>query len=164
MQDAGSAFIGIGNASGENRCGEAASNAINSASLRPIGGRCQRCTVYHCRWFWYDNVWNSRSRQLLPNRLILTPKLFWCYSWRQTQKSEIRVTVIACGFPESQKKKGGLFGFDSNNKETEVAKATFKWCSTLNNPAPDTSSYPVIEPENQSDGDDEDDWSSIPAF
>ena len=33
MQDAGSAFIGIGNASGENRCGEAASNAINSALL-----------------------------------------------------------------------------------------------------------------------------------
>ena len=49
MHDAGSALMGIGEANGENRAGEAAKAAISSPAARAVGGGCDRHPAEHHR-------------------------------------------------------------------------------------------------------------------
>ncbi len=166
MQNAGSALMGIGNASGENRAVEAARNAINSPllDLSVDGAKGVLFTIAggsDMTMFEIQEAAKVITESIDPDAKVI----FGAIHDDKLKKSEIKVTVIACGFPESQKKKGGLFGFDTTAKE-EVNKdrpANISPSQPLRQTPPRAQ---VIEPTGNPDAenDDDDDWSSIPAF
>ncbi len=160
MQNAGSALMGIGNAVGEGRATEAAKNAINSPllDLSIDGAKGVLFTVTggaDMTMFEIQEAAKVITESIDPEAKVI----FGAINDDKLKKTEIKVTVIACGFPENLgKKKGGIL-FKSEDKEEEVKDK-------------DRSTPPIngrgIRPQpsetKKEDDNDDDDWSSIPAF
>ncbi|OHA58524.1 MAG: cell division protein FtsZ [Candidatus Vogelbacteria bacterium RIFOXYD1_FULL_44_32] len=167
MQNAGSALMGIGHASGENRAVEAARNAINSPllDLSVDGAKGVLFTIAGGSDMTMFEI--QEAAKVITESIDQDAKvIFGAIHDDKLKKSEIKVTVIACGFPESQKKKSGLFGFDTTSKEGETKDNRGTPASTPN-PGPTRPAPPrtqVIDPEKPETEEEDDDWSSIPAF
>ncbi len=160
MQDAGSALMGIGTASGENRAVEAAKMAINSPLLDisitgakgvlfSIAGG-DDMTMYEIQ-----EAAKVITESVDPDARIIFGTI---YS-DKLKKGEIRITVIATGFPEPASKRASLFppivGKDKEKEKEERGKIHNTFPADAK---PEQKKEPTVIEDN------EDDWGAVPAF
>jgi len=174
MQNAGSALMGIGSASGENRAIEAARNAINSPllDLSVDGAKGVLFTIAGGSDMTMFEI--QEAAKIITESIDTDAKvIFGAIHDDKLKKSEIKITVIACGFPDLNKKRTGLFNFESSagdtksaEKETKDKEDTGILSARKNNSfARQINQEPVEDFDIKEEvEDDDDDWSSIPAF
>lgn len=183
MQNAGSALMGIGGASGENRAAEAARAAINSPllDLSVDGAKGVMFTIAggsDMTMFEIQEAAKVITESIDPEAKVI----FGAIEDEKLKKNEIRVTVIACGFPETWKRESSGLNLSSNSsifssKEKEVTKIEVSSPVkekeeqapapkiNISTPTPQIS-RPIVTniDKDKEEIKDEDDWSSIPAF
>ncbi len=177
MANAGSALMGIGTAAGDNRAVEAARAAINSPllDLSIDGAKGVLFAIAGGNDMTMFEIQESAkviTESVDPNAKII----FGAIHSDRLSKNEIRVTVIATGFPENARKKSPLpFGAEDradlttqppNPKEPPepdpmIKTSSRKIDSLASRPSPfgrtPSNNPPTEEAE-------DDDWSAIPAF
>lgn len=181
MQNAGSALMGIGSASGDNRAIEAAKAAINSPLLDISidGARGVLFTIAGGSDMTMFEI--QDAAKLITESIDSEAKvIFGAIYDDKLKKNEVKITVIATGFPEITKKKAaGIFGFESkpNQKEQVVSTPTPEpvtpkekesekdydrpLFSRVQTTMPNQITKPVEEIKEEVE---DEDWSSIPAF
>ena len=164
MADAGSAFMGIGVATGENRAEEAAYAAINSPLLDvAISGA--KGVLFAIAGG--DDLTMHEVHQIAK---IVTDSvdpeakiIFGPIHDEKLKKGEIKVTVIATGFQVNQKKAS------SGNGSPFIQRITKQAPQQSEESTPEPEDRPITRSESKPDriieevGDDDIDW-SIPAF
>jgi len=157
MENAGPALMGIGNASGEKRAEEAARIAINSPLLEVsiAGAKGVLFSIAggdDLTMFEIQDAAKIITESVDPNAKII----FGTVRDEKLKKGEIKITVIASGFPENLVKKS-LF------QETDEKKGKiFNTVPTFGS-AKDTQKTEEKK-ESASVNDDDDDWGAVPAF
>ncbi|MFC1775494.1 cell division protein FtsZ [Patescibacteria group bacterium] len=154
MENAGSALMGIGSASGEKRAEEAATAAINSPLLElSINGA--KGVLFAIAGG--DDI---TMHEIQDAARIITDSvdpearvIFGTVLDEKLKKGEIKVTVIATGFPESTPKKSL---FQSGAKEEPKKEK-----APLINIGEEKS---APQQEAKKEESDDDDWSTVPAF
>lgn len=162
MSSAGSALMGIGRGSGDNRALDAARQAINSPLLDVsiegakgvlfaiAGGK-------DMTMFEIQEAARAIIESVDPNAKII----FGAIHDNKLNKNEIKITVIASGFPENAKKKP-MINFSGNTTGEMPATVEAKEAT----PEPEVR-YPK-RAETPKSGvkieEETDDWASIPAF
>jgi len=149
MKDAGSALMGIGSAEGENRAETAAKMAINSPLLDlSIDGA-------KGVLFAISGGENMTMLEIQEAANIITDSIdsdakviFGAINDDRLKKGEIKVTVIASGFPEGKGAKK-LSLFSSQQQQEKQEESDKKAVSSQENPS-----------EKQEDGQ----WDAVPAF
>jgi cell division protein FtsZ len=168
MENAGPALMGIGYASGEKRAEEAARIAINSPLLEvSISGA--KGVLFSIAggddltMFEIQDAAKVITESVDPNARII----FGTVRDEKLKKGEIKITVIASGFPENLVKKNL---FESAPGETDEKKKIYNTMPTFGNKEPRTEdkkpepqSTPTPAPSPTDDTDD-DDWGAVPAF
>ncbi|MEK7184849.1 MAG: cell division protein FtsZ [Patescibacteria group bacterium] len=181
MESAGSALMGIGSAMGENRAVEAAKLAINSPLLDvSINGA--KGVLFSIAggedltMFEIQDAAKVITESVDPNAKVI----FGTVRDDKLKKNEVKVTVIAAGFPEitnsspspeqntvSSQTKASMF---SSNQNTEMRKdesrgRIFNSISSQTQ-APKTEKVVVEEKKEVKNEtkDDDDDWGAVPAF
>lgn len=177
MANAGSALMGIGSASGENRAIEAAKAAINSPLLDISidGARGILFTISGGEDMTMFEI--QDAAKVITESIDSEAKvIFGAIYDDKLKKNELKVTVIATGFPETGKKKSSsLFGFETkgNPVPTTPTKESAKVEETVKpkekEEAPlfsHAAQVPTVKPApaEQEEEVEDDDWSSIPAF
>lgn len=157
MESAGGALMGIGRASGEKRAEEAAKMAINSPLLEvsingakgvlfSIAGQddLTMFEIHDAAKFITDSV--------DPNAKII----FGTVHDEKLKKGEIKITVIASGFPDNYMKKN-LFekGSEEENGKGKIFNSVF---------SKDKEDKKEEEESKQNVIDDDDEWGAVPAF
>jgi len=182
MANAGSALMGIGSATGENRAVEAAKAAINSPLLDISieGARGILFTISGGEDMTMFEI--QDAAKVITESIDSEAKvIFGAIYDDKLKKNELKVTVIATGFPEGINKKKGesssMFGFGSKpttavpvkeemkpavesvpkEKEREVDHPLFT--RTVTSAPVAVKPAPEVTEEVE-----DDDWSSIPAF
>ncbi|MES2059424.1 MAG: cell division protein FtsZ [Patescibacteria group bacterium] len=163
LQDAGSALMGIGTASGEKRAEEAARTAINSPLLDvSINGA--KGVLFSIAagddllMFEIQDAAKIITDSVDPNAKII----FGTVHDEKIKKGEVRVTVVAAGFPDGTPKKS-LFEGKIFNSMTAPATPNPIEPKSPEAPAPSISPKPEAKTEKKDD-EDEDEWSAVPAF
>ncbi len=183
LDNAGSALMGIGTASGEKRAEEAAKAAINSPllDLSIHGAKGVLFSIAggdDLTMFEIQDAAKIITESVDPNAKII----FGTVRDEKIKKNEVRVTVIASGFPEAGRK--GIF--QETVRETPPPPAEVKVerppvpqdrgriynsvaPNPINNPLnrdvrPTDPPRPPAPPEEKKNDDDDDDWGAIPAF
>lgn len=179
MENAGSALMGVGKASGENRAVEAAKAAINSPLLDvSINGA---KGVLFAIAGGDDLTMNEiqEAAKIITESIDPDAKvIFGAIKDERLKKNEVKITVIASGFPENQVIHGGksLFQFGSTKDLTKMDKSfpmqettKTKLDEKLNeekkteNKIENKDITKKNEKENKEE-DEEDDWGAVPAF
>ncbi len=162
MQNAGSALMGIGSANGENRATEAARAAINSPllDLSIEGAKGVLFTIAGGEDLTMFEI--QEAAKVITDSIDSDAKvIFGAIRDDKLKKGEIKITVIACGFPEGyggKKKAGNIFGLEGKEDKSPAPTAKPE-------EAPKRDIKPADKPKPTTDeSDDDDDWSSIPAF
>ena len=113
MQDAGSALMGIGKASGENRATEAAKQAINSPLLEmSIDGA--RGVLFNVSggsdvgMLEINEAANVITETVDPNAKVIFGAVTQEKEGKRDKKGELKITVIATGFDEEEDKMGDV--------------------------------------------------------
>lgn len=143
MHDAGSALMGIGKGAGEKRAEQAALSAINSPllELSITGAKGVLFAIAGGDDLTLHEI--QEAAQLITDSIDPEAKvIFGTIHDNKLKKGEIRITVIASGFPENAPKKS-LF-------EKKAEK-----------PAEQSSDSDKTPPDDETV---EDEWSSVPAF
>ena len=165
MEGAGGALMGIGRASGEKRAEEAAKMAINSPLLEvSINGA--KGVLFSIAggddltMFEIHDAAKFITESVDPNAKII----FGTVRDEKLKKGELKITVIASGFPENYMKKN-LFG-DKNAVETEENKGKIFNSVFRNEKAEKNQSASGEEPEEKKQNiiEDDDEWGAVPAF
>lgn len=167
MQNAGSALMGIGSAIGENRAVEAARAAINSPllDLSINGAKGILFTIAggsDMTMFEIQEAAKLITESIDPDARVI----FGTINDDKLKKGEVKVTVIACGFPTDFtkgkiKSNDSVFSFGIKQEvPEEVEEEKVPEPRPTRRPTFDSISR---EPEPTEDDPDED-WSSIPAF
>lgn len=153
MQNAGSALMGIGSAQGEKRAEEAAKIAINSPLLDiSIDGA--KGVLFaisggdDMTMFEIQEAANAITESIDEDAKVI----FGAINDERLKKNEMKVTVIATGFPEGKNlKKQSLFQTSASqeNKKPENSGA-------INNE--------IIKNKSDDDAEKENEWDAIPAF
>ncbi|HYC83125.1 MAG TPA: cell division protein FtsZ [Candidatus Paceibacterota bacterium] len=168
MQNAGPALMGIGSASGENRASEAARNAINSPLLDISinGAKGVLFTIAGGDDLTMFEI--QEAAKVITESIDQDAKvIFGAIRDEKLKKNEVKITVIATSFPESSKNKmTSIFGESkpepavekAKEIEEEPAKPGFR--SILERKIEEANA-PI---QKETKDDDDDDWSSIPAF
>lgn len=159
MEGAGGALMGIGQASGEKRAEEAAKLAINSPLLEvSINGA--KGVLFSIAggddvtMFEIHDAAKMITESVDPNAKII----FGTVRDEKIKKGEIKITVIASGFPDNFMKKT-LFG----NEKTESEDSRGKIFNSVFNK--EKEEKPEIQEEHSKPmADDDDDWGAVPAF
>jgi len=175
LQNSGSALMGVGNGSGEKRAEDAAKAAINSPLLDlsihgakgvlfSIAGG-DDLTMYEIQ----------DAAKIITESIDSDAKvIFGTVHDERLQKGEVRVTVVAAGFPdnssskrmvlpihtnnpepEEKEKRGKIFNSIMPSKESKEVKIEIK--ETTKSTAVDDKKLPQIEEH-------DDDWGAVPAF
>lgn len=181
MADTGTALMGIGMASGEGRATRAATDAINSPLLEvsingakgvlfAISGG-DDLTIYEIQ----------EAAKVITESIDKDARvIFGTIKDDRLKKGEVKVTVIATGFP-SESHRRSLFQptFQSNASEKSsepsapvvTKKETPIQINSQTSSTPSTNDFMVKradnnlkEESNQVFGEDGDDWSAVPAF
>ena len=155
LRDAGSAFMGIGRASGDSRAKEAATEAINSPLL-DIEVNGAKGVLFAISGG--DDVTMNEVNEIAT---IITDSIdsnarviFGTIQDENLKKGEIKVTVIATGFDSIIQKKPSISPLSKKDeKEDKPVK---------NDPKKEIEEIEEIEEINEID--DTDDWSAVPAF
>ncbi len=161
MENAGSALMGIGLATGEKRAEEAAKMAINSPLLEvSINGA--KGVLFSIAggddlgMFEIQDAAKLITESVDPNAKII----FGTVKDEKLKKGEVKITVIASNFPENFNKKT-LFQsapMTNNDREKEVVKEEK---GKIFNSIPVQTQN---EPDKISDMSDDDEWGAVPAF
>ncbi len=164
MEGAGGALMGIGRASGEKRAEEAAKLAINSPLLEvSINGA--RGVLFSIAgqddltMFEIHDAAKLITESVDPNAKII----FGTVRDEKLKKGEIKITVIASGFPESGSTVRQSNYSDRQQIEPEQPKGR------IFNTVFGKEEEPVKKPEEDEEKksnviDDDDEWGSVPAF
>jgi cell division protein FtsZ len=157
MEDAGSALMGLGQASGDNRATEAAKIAINSPLLdiSITGAKGVLFVVAGGDDMTMSEIQEAAS--VITESVDQDAKIiFGAIKDEKLKKNEIKVTVIATGFPDGTISKAqsssGLFQFGAKDTSKEDSENSNK---------EDVSPIKKAEPK---DDDDDNDWGAVPAF
>ena len=160
MENAGSALMGIGTASGENRAIEAAKQAINSPllELSIAGAKGVLFSIAgsdDLTMFEIQDAAKLITESIDPNAKVI----FGTVHDERLKKNEVKITVIASGFSDITNKKS-LFQNIIGNKEDEKKPKIIETKSELN------LSQPIIEDKKNTKDhfDDDNDWGAVPAF
>lgn len=182
MENAGSALMGIGSASGENRAIEAAKQAINSPLLDvSINGA--KGVLFSIAggedltMFEIQDAAKVITESVDPNAKVI----FGTVRDDKLKKNEVKITVIAAGFPEGllpgeakSAQSAGQVKVQTNTVGGAIAEAKKEepaqprgriFNSISSQPAPKEKA-PVIEEKKEvkNDVSDDDDWGAVPAF
>ena len=149
MSNTGSALMGIGRSAGENRAVEAAKAAINSPLLDVAidGAKGVLFAIAgdaNMTMFEIQEAAKVIIASIDPNAKVI----FGAIHDEKLGKNEIKVTVIASGFPENARKKNA--GIDSKMMIEDKKEIT--------------EQQTEIKPVKKSSAEEDEDWSSIPAF
>lgn len=168
MEGAGGALMGIGRASGEKRAEEAAKMAINSPLLDvSINGA--KGVLFSIAagddltMFEIHDAAKFITESVDPNAKII----FGTVRDEKLKKGEIKITVIASGFPENFMKKN-LFGDKSaveiEENKGKIFNSVFRNDKVEKNQS--TSSEEQLPPEEKKQNiiDEDDEWGAVPAF
>lgn len=180
MENAGSALMGVGIASGEKRAEEAAHQAINSPLLEVSisGAKGVLFAIAGGDDLGMLEVQDAArviTESIDPNARVI----FGAIKDEKLKKNEIKVTVIATGFPEGMlSKSSSLFGISAPRRVQHEEEREER--SVIHNSLGDVASMvkPRIEnkeeiinviPEEKKENtnstdDDDDDWGAVPAF
>ena len=178
MQNSGSALMGVGVASGENRAVEAAKMAISSPLLDVSinGAKGILFTVAggdDVTLFELQEAAKIITESIDPEAKVI----FGTIKDEKMKKSEIKITVIACGFSSDGKKsrddfkiidstetkKESLTTKDSLSK-TKTEKETTKLTGKENEVKTTDNNLSNLTKDKKDSNFEDDDWSSIPAF
>lgn len=165
MSDAGAALMGIGYASGDGRAEKAALEAINSPLLEVsiTGAKGVLFAVSGGADLGIQEV--NKAAKIITESIDKDAKvIFGTIRDDKLKKGEIKVTVIATGFPENAPKKS-IFSAQVQaeaNKE-EIEKKAEAPKQPKEEPKPEKAPIPNTE-DFEDDEDDEEDWNAIPAF
>ncbi len=182
LQNAGSALMGIGMSGGEKRASEAAQMAINSPLLDVsiAGAKGVLFAVSGGDDLTMMEIQDA-ARVITENVDKEAKIIFGAIKDDRLKKNEVKVTVIASGFPENTAGNSPLFQF--NRKEKEKTEETGKIFNTFSKPSaltealnkeevkeerpepvmPSSKAEPV-ELKPKTDDLSEDEWGAIPAF
>lgn len=159
LENAGSALMGIGTATGDNRAADAARAAINSPLLDvSISGA--KGVLFSIAggddltMFEIQDAAKLITDSVDPNAKII----FGTVHDDKLKKGEVRVTVVAAGFPSEAPKKSL---FDGKIFNTIQSSSTNDLKVEMPSQANKESK---AEAQNAKPEDDEDDWGSVPAF
>jgi cell division protein FtsZ len=184
MSDAGSAFMGIGVASGENRAEEAAYAAINSPLLdiAIAGAKGVLFAISGGDDLTMHEV-NQAAKVVTESVDAESKIIFGTIHDEKLKKGEIKITVIATGFNPTQiKSSGGKSMFagtavtgagngavrlqpttDKDKSEEKEVKNERPAPAPITRPEPIQAKSQTPEKDLEEIGDDED-WSAVPAF
>ncbi len=166
MENAGSALMGVGVASGDKRAEEAARAAINSPLLEiSISGA--KGVLFAIAggddlgMLEVQDAAKIITESIDPNARVI----FGAFKDEKLKKNEIKVTVIATGFPESgPARSSSLFtSFRDEVKNLNEDRAAIHNVLDI----PTVKPIAKEEPEKKEDPkviDDDDDWGAVPAF
>lgn len=162
MENAGPALMGVGSAEGEKRAEEAAKKAINSPllELSIAGAKGVLFSIAggeDLTMFEIQDAAKIITESVDPNARII----FGTVRSDNLKKNEIKITVIATGFPENLIKKT-LFS-QENTTVDDIKKG--KIYNSVPGPTPAPKPEMKIEEKKVSPTDDNDDeWGAVPAF
>lgn len=179
MENAGSALMGIGAASGENRAIEAAKLAINSPLLDVsiTGAKGVLFSIAggeDLTMFEIQDAAKVITESIDPEAKII----FGTVRDDKLKKNEIKITVIATGFPETaltgaaSRPTGQVVSIqapsdkeNSPSAESTIASFIRGDRGKIHNSLTDKKSEQAkAEPQKEEKKDDDDDWGAIPAF
>ncbi|MEO8637719.1 MAG: cell division protein FtsZ [Candidatus Taylorbacteria bacterium] len=166
LDNAGSALMGIGMASGEKRAEEAAKLAINSPLL-DISIHGAKGVLFSIAggddlmMFEIQDAAKIITESIDPNSKVI----FGTVRDDKLKKNEVKVTVIASGFPDGTFKKATLFQGEGENKEEKKGKiynsiptaTSFNTVNLKEIKLEEKKITPVVD-------DSDDDWGAVPAF
>ncbi len=176
MSDAGSALMGIGKAAGENRAEEAALRAINSPLLE--------ISISGAKGVLFSSAGGEDLgiQEVQTAAKIITESIdpdakviFGTTRDEKLKKGEIRITVIATGFPTDTPRKS-LFQAGVEMDVKKAAELPDKGDKKMKKaePMPSESeddfipaskdSIEIIDDAFSDDSKDDDDWSAVPSF
>ncbi len=182
LANAGSALLGIGSASGENRAQEAALMAINSPllDLSMSGAKGVLFAIAggdDLRMHEINEVAKIITDSIDPDARVI----FGAIYDDKLKKNEIKITVIASGFPEGVEKKSLFSGVINPNttstsprerreihnsflerepKNVAITETSTEQASEAKTNSADREPVAIIDLSNEID----EDWSAIPAF
>jgi cell division protein FtsZ len=178
LGDAGTALMGIGLASGENRASEAAKKAINSPLLdiSITGAKGVLFSIAGGEDLAMAEIQDAAN--VITESVDKDAKIIFGTAYDNgLKKGEIKVTVIASGFDQNQPGASSLFGMGAqkereeknsifniarNDKESEGAETPAK--KDRVDDKKEKEEVPTITRRKVEDADEEDDWSAVPAF
>jgi len=175
MESAGSALMGIGSAIGENRAVEAAKMAINSPLLDvSINGA--KGVLFSIAggedltMFEIQDAAKIITESVDPNAKVI----FGTVRDDKLKKNEVKVTVIAAGFPEgilprSVEQSKPVANTESKPKEDTLRNRIFNTPPAQQAPQPVSKIVEKVVVEEKKDlkneiQNDDDDWGAVPAF
>ena len=169
MRDAGSALMGVGIASGEGRAEKAALQAINSPllDLSISGAKGVLFAISGGDDLSIHEI--QESAKIITESIDKDAKvIFGTIRDEKLKKGEMKVTVIATGFPTDMPKRS-LFQIGQNKTAESQATATPKENNSQagKEQGKNSSNSDYMKKEKIEDDmfiDDTDDWSTIPAF
>ncbi|MBL7045523.1 MAG: cell division protein FtsZ [Parcubacteria group bacterium] len=173
MDNAGSALMGIGTATGEKRAEEAAHAAISSPLLEVsiTGAKGVLFAIAggdDLSMLEIQDAAKVITESIDPNAKVI----FGAIKDTKLKKNEVKVTVIATGFPEgpSMQKSSSLFQLNKKEDVKEDAEKDKKIGGKIYNSVPAATPVREIpnsekeeEKKDEKDGGD-DDWGAVPAF
>lgn len=155
LEDAGSALMGIGTATGEKRAEEAAKIAINSPLLElSINGA--RGVLFSIAggddltMFEIQDAAKIITESIDPNAKVI----FGTIKDDKLKKGEIKITVIASGFPDTAARAKPLFMEKQDGDKGKI----------FNTIMPSSKENPKPAEEKKVLSDSDDDWGAVPAF
>ncbi len=155
MENTGPALMGIGSATGEKRAEEAAMQAINSPLLElSINGASGVLFAIAGNDDLTMHEIQDVARVITDSIDKDAKVIFGTIRDDKLKKGEIKITVIASGFPDTNSKKS-LFNMGEKKSDEKTKKEPVDISSDT-----PKSDRQKIDSENE----DNDDWSSVPAF
>jgi cell division protein FtsZ len=172
MSDAGSALMGVGIAAGEGRAEKAALQAINSPllDLSISGAKGVLFAISGGEDLTIHEI--QEAAKIITESIDKEAKvIFGTISDDKLKKGEMKVTVIATGFPTDSPKRS-LFQFHQKNNEQTVASSTKEEIlQTVKETPKETPSEYIKKNDKTTEKvdddlfiDDTEDWSTVPAF
>jgi cell division protein FtsZ len=159
MENAGSALMGIGIASGENRAQTAANAAVSSPLLEISINGAKGVLFAIAGGEDLGMVEVHEAAKIITESVDQNAKIiFGAIKDDKLKKNEIRVTVIATGFPAQGINPRGtpLFNLAREKDEAPIGKIYNSPAIPIKEPEP--SAKPKIEDK------EEDDWGAVPSF
>lgn len=161
LENAGSALMGIGSASGDKRAEEAAKAAINSPLLEVSINGAKGVLFSIAGGDDLTMFEIQEAAKIITESIDQNAKvIFGTIRDEKLKKGEIKITVIASGFPEAPARKSLFTGFIGGGG-AEAHKPAPSMPSAA--PAAATSAKETRQEEKKPLPDD-DDWGAVPAF
>jgi len=167
IENAGSALMGIGFASGEKRAEEAAKMAINSPLLEvSINGA--KGVLFSIAGgddltlFEIQDAAKIITESIDPNAKVI----FGTVYSDKLKKGEVKITVIASGFTDAPAKKTLFQSMANATKEEVKEEKKTGFFSSSSEQTKESKPEPINinEPKKEVSIEDEDDWGAVPAF